>query len=55
MNMTLRENLVDSIFPIELESGAVITLITYHRDQWESPRYRAMPFHKNVERDGVTL
>ena len=55
VTVTLRENLVDSIFPIELESGAVITLITYHRDQWESPRYKAMPFRKNVERDGVTL
>jgi len=55
VNMTLRENLIESIYPLELETGAVITLMTYNREQWDSPLYRAMPFHQNVERDGVTL
>jgi uncharacterized protein len=55
VNMTLRENLIESIYPLELETGAVITLITYNRTQWDSPLYRAMPFHENIERDGVTL
>ena len=55
VNMALRENLIESIYPLELETGAVITLMTYDRDQWDSPLYRAMPFHQNVERDGVTL
>ncbi len=55
VNMKLRENLIESIYPLELETGAVITLITYNREQWDSPFYRAMPFHQNVERDGVTL
>ena len=55
VNMALRENLIESIYPLELESGAVITLITYNREQWNSALYRAMPFSQNVERDGVTL
>jgi predicted nucleotidyltransferase len=55
VNMTLRENFIESIYPLELDTGAVITLIAYNRDQWDSPLYRAMPFHKNVDRDGVTL
>jgi len=55
VNMRLRENLVESVYPLELETGAVITLITYNRGQWNSPLFQAMPFHKNVERDGVTL
>lgn len=43
------------IYPLELETGAVITVMLYNRQTWESPLYKAMPFHQNVERDGVTL
>jgi len=31
----------------------VLTLIVYRRDRWNSERYKAMPFHENVEREGV--
>jgi len=55
VTMTLRENFIESIYPLELDTGAVITLIAYNRDQWDSALYCAMPFHQNVERDGVTL
>jgi len=55
VDMALRENLIESIYPLELETGAVITLMTYNRDQWDSPLYRALPFHQNVQRDGVEL
>ena len=55
VNMTLRENLIESIYPLELETGVVITVMTYNRGQWNSALYRAMPFHQNVERDGVAL
>ncbi|GAK55502.1 putative nucleotidyl transferase [Candidatus Vecturithrix granuli] len=43
------------IYPLELETGAVITVMLYNQQTWESPLYQAMPFHQNVERDGVTL
>jgi len=55
VTVTLRESLIEAIYPLELETGAVITLITYSRNQWNSALYRAMPFCQNVERDGVTL
>jgi predicted nucleotidyltransferase len=54
-DVALREQLVSSIYPLELESGAVLTLITRSRDRWNSQLYRAMPFHENVDRDGVCL
>ena len=54
-DVRLREQLVSSIYPLELESGAVLTLITRSRDHWNSALYRAMPFHENVDRDGVCL
>ena len=43
------------LFPIELETGIVLTINVYSRHKWDSPLYRAMPFHQNIERDGVIL
>jgi predicted nucleotidyltransferase len=54
-DMTLEAGLVKQVFPLELESGAVLTLATYSKQQWDTPLYRAMPFHENVDRDGVLI
>lgn len=43
------------LYPIELETGKVLLAMVYSRQQWDAPLYRAMPFHKNVERDGVLV
>ena len=43
------------LFPIELETGAVLTVILVNRKDWNSALYGAMPFHQNVVRDGVIL
>lgn len=43
------------LYPIELETGKVLSAMVYSRDQWNSPLYRVMPFHKNVEKDGVII
>jgi predicted nucleotidyltransferase len=51
----LEDRLRASLYPVELETGAVITLIVYNRKEWDSPLLRAMPLHKNVEREGVLL
>jgi predicted nucleotidyltransferase len=55
VDMAIDEQLVASIYPLELESGAVLTLAAYNRDLWNSRLYRAMPFHENVDREGVLL
>jgi predicted nucleotidyltransferase len=55
VDMALKKEMLSNIYPLELETGAVLTLIVYSKQQWYSPLYRAMPFHKNVERDGVLL
>jgi predicted nucleotidyltransferase len=54
-DMAMEETILDSVYPLELESGQVLTLMVYNRQKWESPLCRAMPFHKNVEREGVLL
>lgn len=55
ITVKLKEDLISSIYPIELATGAVLTLISYNRKDWDSPLYQAMPFSKNIDRDGVLL
>lgn len=43
------------IFPIELETGAVVTLMLINKHEWNSPLYKATPFSRNVVRDGIIL
>jgi len=55
VDMALRERLVAGVFPLELETGVVLTLMVRSRSQWNSALYRAMPFRRNVEREGILL
>ena len=55
VDMALKEKILANIYPLELQSGAMLTLIVYSRQQWDSALYRAMPLHKNVERERVLL
>ena len=55
VDMALKKELLSNVYPLELETGAVLTLIVYSKQQWRSPLYRAMPFHKNVDREGVLI
>ena len=55
VSISLKERFVDQTLSLELETGAVLTLMTYNRQQWDTPLYRAMPFRKNVDREGVLL
>jgi uncharacterized protein len=45
----------DQIYDIELETGAVLSIMLRQKDQWHSPQYQAMPFQQNVDREGVIL
>ncbi len=55
VDIALEEKILSNVYPLELESDRMLTLIVYSKQQWDSPLYRAMPFHKNVERDGVLI
>lgn len=44
-----------SLYPLELETGAVLSVMAYNRQVWATPLYREMPFGKNVIRDGLLL
>jgi hypothetical protein len=38
-----------------LETGKVLTIIAFSQSEWNTPLYRVMLFHQNVENDGVVL
>lgn len=44
-----------SIYPIELETGAVLTVILVNRADWNSSLYDSMPFCRNIKREGILL
>ncbi len=43
------------LFPIELETGAVLTIILINKKDWNSPLFDAMPLYQNIKREGVVL
>lgn len=49
------EPILRALFPIELETGAVLTFLLYNKHIWDSDLYRAMPFHRNIDSEGITL
>ncbi len=55
VDMALKESILAQVYPLQLDAGALLTLVTYSRKQWDSPLRRAMPFHRNVDREGVIL
>lgn len=55
VDIALKDRILASVYPLELETGAMLTLVTYNRRQWEALPYREMPLHQNIERDGVIV
>ena len=53
-DVAMHKRLISSISPLE-EDGAVLTLTIHDRNLWSSKLYKAMPFHENVDREGVVL
>ncbi len=54
-NWLLEDRIRQSLYPLELETGAVLTVTCYGKEDWYSPIYQAMPFVRNVEREGIAL
>lgn len=43
------------LYEVEWDSNEVLTAVILSRQNWNSPLYRAMPFRRNVARDGVVV
>ena len=54
-DVKLYENILDQVYPVELETESMISFVVQNRDNWNSPLSRAMPFHKNIDREGILI
>jgi predicted nucleotidyltransferase len=54
-DLDLEEKIRSAIFDLQLEYDVLLSVFAYNRDQWSSPLYRAMPFHKNIDREGIAV
>lgn len=43
------------LYEIEWEAGEVISSIVRSREEWNSSRFKAMPFRRVVQREGIRL
>lgn len=43
------------LYEIEWQCDEVLSCIVRSREEWSSPLYKGMPFHQNVELEGITL
>jgi len=55
VNDARADNIRHKLYEIEWKHDAVISSVIRSRDQWNSPLYKAMPFHENIDREGITL
>ncbi|MBC7343022.1 MAG: nucleotidyltransferase domain-containing protein [Clostridia bacterium] len=55
VDWNLEDRIRDKLYPLELETGAVLSIAAFSEDDWNSPLYRAMPFNQNVRQEGITL
>jgi uncharacterized protein len=55
LNQQLEDRIGDRLYPLEVESDAVLSLIVYEKQTWDTPLYKAMPLHRNVDREGILL
>lgn len=56
---TVNDERIDSIrhrlYEIEWECGEVICSVVRNREEWNSPLFQSMPFHQNIEHEGIVL
>ncbi len=55
VDMKRKKSIRHRLYEIEWEHDQVISSIIHRRQTWNSDLYQVMPFHENVEREGVAL
>lgn len=43
------------LYEIEWETGQIISSIVRSRQEWNSSKYKAVPLHKSIEREGIRI
>ncbi|MCL4425332.1 MAG: nucleotidyltransferase domain-containing protein [Firmicutes bacterium] len=55
VNWHLEDAIREKLYPLELETGAALSIAVFSEQEWNSPLYQAMPFIQNVKREGILL
>lgn len=55
VNLEKEDILCRQLYPIELESGKTISAFVFNHQNWNAPLNRAVPFYKNIDREGIIL
>ena len=51
----LTDRIRHKIYEVEWDTGEVLSSIVRSRKEWNSRRYRLLPFHCNIEKEGVRI
>ncbi len=51
----LTDRIRHKIYEVEWETGEVLSSIVRSREEWDSFKYKQMPFHENVNKEGVRI
>ena len=55
VNDARKDRIRHRLYEIEWDTGHVLSAIIYSHQEWNSARYQALPFHLNVEKEGLVL
>ena len=51
----LKHRLSDFVYDYELEYGVSFNLLTLSQMDWDSPKYRGLDIHHNIDAEGITI
>lgn len=54
VDFAIEDKFRDALFDLELETGEVLTVFVYSKEEWQS-RQRISPFYHNVQREGIEI
>jgi predicted nucleotidyltransferase len=44
-----------ALYDVELETNQIVSSIVKSRQEWNSPKFRIIPLHENVDREGIRI
>ncbi len=51
----LKHRLSDFVYDYELEYRVSLNLLTFSQMDWDSPKYRALDIHRNIDAEGIPV
>jgi predicted nucleotidyltransferase len=55
VDTSLKEDIIDMAYDVELKYDVVFGIVVRSKEFWISEKAEAMPFHQNVQKEGVRI